>query len=112
MPTHTPHYPDLLFAAAARLRRWEGRLMDLLQRSGYAELRPSLVMREAEGERAAYARGFREGAAAAATLVATHAYAVNNAGPYLKPSEFAEIDVHHKTIAAAIRALPLPEPQA
>ncbi|HOD33290.1 MAG: ATP phosphoribosyltransferase regulatory subunit [Acidobacteria bacterium ADurb.Bin340] len=50
MPTHTPHYPDLLFAAAARLRRWEGRLMDLLQRSGYAELRPSLVMREAEGE--------------------------------------------------------------
>ena len=70
------------------------------------------LMREAEGERAAYARGFREGAAAAATLVATHAYAVNNAGPYLKPSEFAEIDVHHKTIAAAIRALPLPEPQA
>lgn len=50
MPTHTPHYPDLLFTAAARLRRWEGRLMDLLQRSGYAELRPSLVMREAEGE--------------------------------------------------------------
>lgn len=50
MPTHTPHYPDLLFEAAARLRCWEGRLMDLLRRSGYRELRPSLVMREAEGE--------------------------------------------------------------
>lgn len=63
-------------------------------------------------ERTAYVRGAADAREQAATLVATHAYAVNNAGPYLKPSEHAAIDVHHKTIAAAIRALPLPEPQA
>jgi ATP phosphoribosyltransferase regulatory subunit HisZ len=46
MPTHTPHYPDLLFPAARRLRRWEGVLMALLDGQGYQELRPSLVLRE------------------------------------------------------------------
>ncbi len=46
MATHTPHFPDLLFTGAARLRRWEGRLMGLLADADYAELRSSLVMRE------------------------------------------------------------------
>lgn len=46
MATHTPHFPDLLFAGAARLRRWEGLLMGLLTNAGYQELRSSLVMRE------------------------------------------------------------------
>ncbi len=46
MATHTPHFPDLLFSGAARLRRWEGLLMALLTGAGYAELRSSLVMRE------------------------------------------------------------------
>ena len=46
MPTHTPHYPDLLFPAARRLRRWEGVLMAMLEEHGYQELRPSLVLRE------------------------------------------------------------------
>ena len=46
MPTHTPHFPDLLFPAARRLRRWEGVLMALLADQGYQELRPSLVLRE------------------------------------------------------------------
>ena len=46
MATHTPHFPDLLFPGAARLRRWEGLLMGLLADAGYAELRSSLVMRE------------------------------------------------------------------
>ena len=50
MATHTPHFPDLLFTAAARLRRWEGRLMSLLADAGYAELRSSLVMREPHAE--------------------------------------------------------------
>lgn len=50
MATHTPHFPDLLFTAAARLRRWEGRLMGLLVDAGYAELRSSLVMREPHEE--------------------------------------------------------------
>lgn len=46
MPVRTPHFPDLLFGAAARLRRWEGILMDLLAAQGYRELHPSLVLRE------------------------------------------------------------------
>lgn len=46
MPVRTPHFPDLLFGAAARLRRWEGLLMDLLAAHGYQELHPSLVLRE------------------------------------------------------------------
>lgn len=46
MPIHTPHFPDLLFDGAARLRRWEGALMGLLTTQGYRELHPSLVLRE------------------------------------------------------------------
>jgi ATP phosphoribosyltransferase regulatory subunit len=46
MPTHTPHFPDLLFTPAARLRSWESALMGLLQRDGYRELHPSLILRE------------------------------------------------------------------
>jgi ATP phosphoribosyltransferase regulatory subunit len=46
MPTHTPHFPDLLFPAAKRLRQWETVLMKLLEDHGYQELRPSLVLRE------------------------------------------------------------------
>ena len=46
MPIRTPHFPDLLFGPAARLRRWEGALMGLLADHGYRELHPSLVMRE------------------------------------------------------------------
>ncbi|MBK8725584.1 MAG: ATP phosphoribosyltransferase regulatory subunit [Holophagaceae bacterium] len=46
MPTHMPHFPDLLFEPAARLRAWEGILMRLLAEAGYRELHPSLVMRE------------------------------------------------------------------
>ncbi|HWQ08940.1 MAG TPA: ATP phosphoribosyltransferase regulatory subunit, partial [Holophaga sp.] len=46
MPTHTPHYPDLLFPAAKRLRRWESVLMALLEERGYQEMRPALVLRE------------------------------------------------------------------
>lgn len=46
MPTHTPHFPDLLFPAARRLRRWESLLMHRLEEHGYQELRPSLVLRE------------------------------------------------------------------
>ncbi len=46
MPTHTPHFPDLLFPAAKRLRHWEAVLMDLMESQGYQELRPSLVLRE------------------------------------------------------------------
>ncbi len=46
MPVRTPHFPDLLFGAAARLRRWEGALMALLATHGYRELHPSLVLRE------------------------------------------------------------------
>jgi ATP phosphoribosyltransferase regulatory subunit len=46
MPTHTPSFPDLLFADAARLRRWETQLMTHLERAGYLELHPSLVMRD------------------------------------------------------------------
>ena len=46
MPVHTPHFPDLLFGSAARLRRWEGALMGLLETHGYHELHPSLVLRE------------------------------------------------------------------
>jgi len=47
MPVRTPHFPDLLFDSAARLRRWEGALMGLLEAHGYRELHPSLVLREA-----------------------------------------------------------------
>ncbi|HJV90600.1 MAG TPA: ATP phosphoribosyltransferase regulatory subunit [Holophagaceae bacterium] len=46
MPTHTPHFPDLLFAPAARLRTWESALMGLLRADGYRELHPSLILRE------------------------------------------------------------------
>ncbi|HTL98678.1 MAG TPA: ATP phosphoribosyltransferase regulatory subunit [Holophagaceae bacterium] len=46
MPIRTPHFPDLLFDAAARLRSWESALLRLLADRGYRELRPSLVMRE------------------------------------------------------------------
>jgi ATP phosphoribosyltransferase regulatory subunit HisZ len=46
MPVRTPHFPDLLFSAAARLRRWESILMDLLAAHGYREIYPSLVLRE------------------------------------------------------------------
>ncbi len=47
MPVHTPHFPDLLFDSAARLRRWEAALMGLLATHGYRELHPSLVLRKA-----------------------------------------------------------------
>ena len=46
MAVRTPHFPDLLFPAAARLRRWEAALMGLLETQGYRELRPPMVMRE------------------------------------------------------------------
>jgi ATP phosphoribosyltransferase regulatory subunit HisZ len=46
MAVRTPHFPDLLFGAAARLRRWEDALMGLLEAHGYRELHPSLVLRE------------------------------------------------------------------
>jgi len=52
MPTHTPHFPDLLFDSARRLRRWETAIMDLLERHGCTELRPSLVLRESRPEAA------------------------------------------------------------
>jgi len=52
MPTHTPHFPDLLFPSSRRMRRWEAAVMDLLDRNGYQELRPSLVLPEAETDRA------------------------------------------------------------
>jgi ATP phosphoribosyltransferase regulatory subunit len=45
MATHAPHFPDLLFAGAARLRRWEAAVLGLLSSRGYRELRPSLVVR-------------------------------------------------------------------
>ena len=47
MPVRTPHFPDLLFNSAARLRRWEAALMGLLATHGYRELHPSLVLRKA-----------------------------------------------------------------
>lgn len=50
MPVRTPHFPDLLFGPAERLRRWEGALMGLLAGQGYRELHPSLVLREAVPE--------------------------------------------------------------
>jgi ATP phosphoribosyltransferase regulatory subunit HisZ len=46
MTLRAPHFPDLLFGAAARLRSWESALLRLLADRGYRELRPSLVMRE------------------------------------------------------------------
>nr|WP_320131338.1 ATP phosphoribosyltransferase regulatory subunit [uncultured Holophaga sp.] len=46
MAVRTPHYPDLLFRAAGRLRRWETALMGLLEQAGCREMHPSLVMRE------------------------------------------------------------------
>lgn len=50
MPVRTPHFPDLHFSSAARLRRWEGVLMGLFEAHGYRELHPSLVLREAPPE--------------------------------------------------------------
>jgi ATP phosphoribosyltransferase regulatory subunit len=52
MAVHTPHFPDLLFPAAGRLRRWEAALMGLFETHGYRELRPSLVLRESVPEQA------------------------------------------------------------
>ncbi|WP_243320936.1 ATP phosphoribosyltransferase regulatory subunit [Geothrix sp. SG200] len=46
MAVRTPHFPDLLFNSAARLRRWEGALMGHFAAHGYRELHPSLVLRE------------------------------------------------------------------
>lgn len=46
MAVRTPHFPDLLFDSARRLRRWENALMSLLEGHGYRELHPSLVLRE------------------------------------------------------------------
>ena len=46
MPVRTPHFPDLLFGPAARLRRWEGALISLFEAHGYRELHPSLVLRD------------------------------------------------------------------
>jgi len=46
MPVRTPHFPDLLFRAAGRLRRWESALMGLLEANGCREMHPSLVMRD------------------------------------------------------------------
>ena len=46
MPVRTPHFPDLLFGPAERLRRWEDALMGLLAAHGYRELHPSLVLRD------------------------------------------------------------------
>lgn len=50
MAVRTPHFPDLLFDSARRLRRWEAALMDLLEAHGYRELHPSLVLRETAPE--------------------------------------------------------------
>jgi ATP phosphoribosyltransferase regulatory subunit HisZ len=50
MPVRTPHFPDLLFNAAGRLRRWEDALMGLLATHGYRELHPSLVLRDSVPE--------------------------------------------------------------
>lgn len=47
MPTHTPHFPDLLFEDTARLRSWEARLMEAFAHADYRELQPSLILREA-----------------------------------------------------------------
>jgi len=52
MATHTPHFPDLLFSSARRLRRFEASVLDLLARYGYQELRPSLVLRDSSEESA------------------------------------------------------------
>ncbi len=46
MATHKPHFPDLLFDAAQKLRAWEADLMTLFTSSAYREMRPSLVRRE------------------------------------------------------------------
>ncbi|WP_243383172.1 ATP phosphoribosyltransferase regulatory subunit [Geothrix alkalitolerans] len=46
MAVRTPHFPDLLFNSAARLRRWEDALMGHFAAHGYRELHPSLVLRE------------------------------------------------------------------
>lgn len=46
MATHKPHFPDLLFEPAQKLRRWEAALMQLFTDHQYRELRPSLVRRE------------------------------------------------------------------
>lgn len=46
MAVATPHFPDLLFPAAARLRAWEEALVRHLTGAGYRELHPSLILRE------------------------------------------------------------------
>ena len=46
MSLRTPHFPDLLFDSAERLRGWETALLRLLADRGYREMRPSLVLRE------------------------------------------------------------------
>lgn len=46
MTLRTPHFPDLLFDATAKLREWESALLRLLSENDYRELRPSLVLRE------------------------------------------------------------------
>ncbi len=51
MPIQTPHFPDLLFDAAERLRRWENATLHLLGGAGYRELHPSLVAREPADQR-------------------------------------------------------------
>ncbi len=57
----------------------------------------------------AQAVGFAAGVEAAATLVETHAYTSGSKGISLEPSEMAKHDMHHHTIATAIRALTPPE---
>ena len=77
------------------------------------------LMREAEGERAAYARGFREGAGAMREACAREAaehggYASNDMdADHLidRMQARGRMDMADE-IRAAIRALPLPEPQA
>lgn len=46
MAVQTPHFPDLLFGAAERLRTWENALVAHLGQHGFRELRPSLVTRD------------------------------------------------------------------
>ncbi len=58
---------------------------------------------------AARSEGFVAGVEAAATLVETHAYTSGSNGSSLEPSEMAKHDMHHHTIATAIRAITPPE---
>ena len=78
------------------------------------------LMREAEGERAAYARGFREGAEQMREAAAGRMHRIAENERATKP--YAQNDDHVMRIedtafaldqhGRAIRALPLPEPQA